>query len=83
MRRVKYMLNMNFDLSDLEEKSQRLIEVMEAKIQEIDRLAPEFNVRDYLKRLSDEFTEMPFEPLDEIWEDELRRLMNKFDSEES
>jgi proteasome assembly chaperone (PAC2) family protein len=82
MRRVNYMIKLNMDLSDLEVKSRRLVEVIDARMEEFARLAPEFDVREYLKRISDDYTEMPFDPLDEIWEEELRRLLDKFDSED-
>lgn len=77
MRRVNYMLKLNIDLTDLEESSQRLVELMDAKVDEIDQLAPQLGVREYLKRISDEFTEMPFAPEDEFWEEELRKLFGE------
>jgi len=39
-------------------------------------------IRDYLNRLSEEFSEVPFDPLSDVWEQELRRLFDKFDSDE-
>jgi hypothetical protein len=33
-----------------------------------------------MKRLEDDFTEKVFDPLDEVWEDELRRLLDDTDS---
>ncbi|MGD8586882.1 MAG: PAC2 family protein [Chloroflexota bacterium] len=74
MRRVIYMLNMEFDLSDLERKSRRLIKIVDAKVDELDGMAPQLGVRDYLDRLSDDFTEVTFQPLDDVWEEEFRRL---------
>jgi proteasome assembly chaperone (PAC2) family protein len=82
MRRVNYMLKLDFDLADLEEKSQNLVELMAEKIDEIDRAAPELGVREALQRLSDEFVETTFEPLDDIWEDQIRRLFDKFDTDD-
>jgi proteasome assembly chaperone (PAC2) family protein len=82
MRRVNYLLKVDFDLSDLEHKSQRLIDVLDAKVEELDGLAPQHDVRAYMNRLAEEFDEQPFNPLDEVWEDELRRLFDKFDEEE-
>lgn len=83
MRRLKFMLKMDLDLADLEEKSQRLVKVVDDKMEEFDNMAPQVGVRDYLSRLSEDFTEIPFEPLDEFWEDEIRRLMDKFDADET
>jgi proteasome assembly chaperone (PAC2) family protein len=81
MRRIDHMLKLRLDLSDLEQRSERLLQVMDAKVDEIEKSAPQLGVRAYLKRLSDEFEEMPFNPLDEVWEEELRRLLDKFDDE--
>jgi len=83
MRRIVYMLKLDFDLTDLEEKSQHLIQVVNDKVDELESAAPQLGVRAYLKRLSDEFTETPFSPLEDVWEDEIRRLMDKLDSEET
>jgi hypothetical protein len=74
MRRVIYMLSMDFDLTDLERKSKRLITIVDAKIEELDGMAPQLGVRDYLNNLSEEFAEITFQPLDEVWEEEFRRL---------
>ena len=60
-----------------------LIQVVDSKVEELDSVAPQLGVRDYLKTLSDEFDEDTFDPLDEVWEDEIRRLFDKFDSGES
>ncbi len=76
MRRVNFMLRTSFALEDLEEKSKRLVEVVESKVDELEKMAPEAGVRDYLKRLSDEFEEPVFDPLDDVWEDALRGLLD-------
>ncbi len=83
MRRINYMLKTRFDLSDLEQKSARLLQVMDAKVEELDSAAPQLGVREYLARLSEEFTEVTFDPLDEVWEEELRRLLNDSDAADS
>lgn len=74
MRRLNYMLKLDFDLTDLEKKSKRLIKVVDAKVEELDGLAPQLGLREYMERLSDDFSEVTFEPLDEVWEEEFRRL---------
>ncbi len=81
MRRVNYMLKLDFDLSDLENKSAELLELLKTRIDEIEQSAPQVNVQEYFQRISQEFTETPFDPLDEVWEDELRRLLDKLDDE--
>lgn len=77
MRRVNYMLKLNLDLSDLEKRSAKLVKLVEDKIEELDTLAPQLGIREYVNRLSDSFEEMPFYPLDEVWENELRRLFDE------
>lgn len=83
MRRVNYMLKTDFDLSDLEQKSERLVQSVDAKIAELDSVAPQLGVREYLARLSEEFIETPFDPLDDVWEEELRRLLGDSDETDS
>jgi hypothetical protein len=72
----------DLDLSDLEKKSEHLVRVVDEKINELDQAAPQLGVRAYINRLSEEFSETPFTPLDDVWEDEIRRLLDKYDSEE-
>lgn len=79
MRRVNYMLKTGFDLSDLEKRSERLIEVVETRIKEMDEAAPQAGLLAYMQRLSEEFEEVSFNPLDEVWEEEIRRLLDRFD----
>jgi predicted ATP-grasp superfamily ATP-dependent carboligase len=81
LRRVNYMLKTHFDLADLVEKSERLIRVLDSKIDELDDVAPQLDVREYMKRLEEEFTEVTFDPLDDVWKDELRRLFDDDASE--
>lgn len=81
MRRVNFWLKINFNLDDLEERSERLVEVINAKINELDEAVPHAGLREYLQRLSDEFEETPFNPLDEVWEEELKRLFDKMDDD--
>lgn len=83
MRRIRHMIKIDLDLSNLERKSRQLVRLIDAKVEELERKAPQLGVREYMRQLSDEFKEMPFDPLDDVWEEELRRLFNKLDSSES
>ena len=83
MRRVNHMLKTDFDLTDLEEKSDHLVELVDAKVEELEATTPELSVRDYMERLSEEFTEELFEPLDDVWEEELRRLLDDGEATDS
>lgn len=83
MRRINHMLKTDFDLTDLEEKSDHLVEIVDAKVEELEATTPELSVRDYMERLSEEFTEELFEPLDDVWEEELRRLLDDGEAADS
>jgi proteasome assembly chaperone (PAC2) family protein len=82
MRRINHMLKLDFDLSDLEAKSDHLMKLMDDKIDELEKTAPELNIREYLQRLDDEFDEVPFLPQDRFWEEELGRLFDNLDSDD-
>jgi hypothetical protein len=79
MRRVTYMLDLNLDLTDLEKKSRHLVDVIDEKVIELDKLVPQMGVREYMDRLSEDFTEVVFEPLGEVWEEEFRKLFGDDD----
>ncbi len=80
-RRLNYFFKMNFDLLDLESRSRQLTLLMSAKIDEIDNNNPQLGVREYLSKLSEEFNEVSFSPLDEVWDEELKRLLNKLEDD--
>lgn len=82
MRRINHMLKLDLDLADLERRSAKLVELMNQKIAELEKAAPQYGVKAYFTRLSEEFNEVIFEVLDDVWEDEIRRLLDKFDQEE-
>jgi len=82
MKRINFLLKVDLDLTDLERRSEKLIRVMDEKVDELENTTPQLKVRQYMQRLTEEFTETPFDPLDEVWEQELRRLMDKFESNE-
>jgi hypothetical protein len=82
MRRVNFMLKLGVDLSDLEQKIQQLIEQIESKVEEIESAAPQVGVRDYLMHLSDDFREITFNPLEDVWEQEIRRILDNYEEED-
>jgi hypothetical protein len=82
MKRVNYLLKTDFDLSDLESKSQELIKTVSDKMNELDQTAPQLGIQDYLKKLSEDFTEIPFDPLSSVWDEKLRRIIDKLDEPE-
>ncbi|GAB4581076.1 MAG: hypothetical protein Fur0022_38230 [Anaerolineales bacterium] len=82
MRRVNYMLKLDVNLKDLEKRTKRLLQLFDEKVEELERKNPQLGVRNYLQQLSEGFTETPFEPLEDVWEEELNRLMSKFEDGE-
>lgn len=75
MQRINYWLKARFSLTDLERKSKQVIKAIEEKVNEMADLAPQVGVHEYMERLGENFIEMPFNPLDDVWESELRRLL--------
>lgn len=76
MRRFNHMFNLGIDLSELQRKSDELMSSMDIKIGELEKKAPQLEVRAYMDGLAQDFTEMPFMPLDEVWERELGDLLD-------
>ncbi len=74
LRRLNHMFRLGLDLTDLERQSTELITSMETKIEAVDKTLPQLNIRDYIAELTDGFTERPFIPLSEVWEEELGDL---------
>lgn len=82
IRRINYMLGTRFALDDLDRKSSQLLRAIEDKIDELELLAPQAGIREYIQQLAENFTETPFAPLADVWEDELRRLLDSDSGDE-
>lgn len=82
MRRFNHMFGLGIDLSDLDRQSEELISSIDAKIEELERTLPQINVRGYLEKITANFTERPFMPLDDVWEQVLGDLFDDADEEE-
>ena len=78
MMRFHHMFKLEFDLSDLETRSSKLIVEWDSKIAQVDQAMPQLKVREYMEETSSEFTEMSFVPLSDVWEEELRDLLDDF-----
>lgn len=74
MRRFNHMFDLELDLSGLVQQSDELIASMDAKIDALESRFPQLNVREHLDKLTQDFTEMPFVPLGDVWERELGDL---------
>jgi predicted ATP-grasp superfamily ATP-dependent carboligase len=78
MRRFNHMFHLGINLAELEKESENLIASMEKKVKEMEKEIPQLNIREYMEKVGEEFTEMTFMPLDDVWERELGDL---FDNE--
>lgn len=81
MLRFNHMFGLGLDLSKLEEQSEDLLLSMHNKIEELGNQLPQLNVQEYLDKVAEEFNEMPFMPLDDVWERELGDLFEDMDEE--
>jgi len=79
MLRLTHMFTLPLDLSDLDRQSEALVASMDEKLTDLEAKMPQLHIRQYLNELTREFTENPFEPLDELWERELGDLFNDLD----
>lgn len=79
LRRIDYMFKLKLDLSDLEKKSRRMVEAMDARIEEIEQAAPQLELRQRIQDVNAKYKELIFAPLNDALEDELRHLLDKFD----
>jgi len=79
MRRFNFMADLGIDLSELKRRSEELTTSMDAKIGELDRRMPHLKIKDHMRRMAADFAEMPFMPLDDVWERELGDLLQGFD----
>jgi proteasome assembly chaperone (PAC2) family protein len=79
MVRLDHMSGLTLDLSDLEDKSQELISDWHDKIEQVARAMPQLEVGAYMEEVYRDFKERSFVPLSDVWEDELRDLLDDFD----
>ena len=74
MRRFNHMFDLRIDLSDLARQSDELMASLDAKLAELETKLPQLKVKEYIEKLAHDFTEMPFVPLGDVWEQELGDL---------
>ena len=80
MQRVNYLLNLGMDFSDLEDKSRQLIQSLDAEIAELSKGDSQPLIQEYFERIQAEFSETPFVPPDDFWEEKLRGLFDDMDA---
>ena len=79
MRRLNHMFDLHLDLTDLGQRTEDMIKTIDEKIEEMAEENSELDIEGYLKRLNEAFTETPFLPLDDVWEQGLRGLFDDID----
>jgi hypothetical protein len=82
MVRLDHMFELGFDLSDLEVRSRELVSEWHDKIDHLTRTMPQLEVGAYMEQVYAEFTERYFVPLSDVWQQELRDLLDDFDGVE-
>lgn len=76
MRRLNRLFGLNLNLADLEQKSQYLLAAMDEQLEELAEKSPQINIRGIMEQIAEQFTERPFTPLDDVWEQGLADLFN-------
>lgn len=79
MRRFNHMFGTNVDLSDLDRQSDELTSALRSELKSLETKAPQLEVASYLRKVDRDFTEMPFLPLDTMWEEELGDIFKDLD----
>jgi predicted ATP-grasp superfamily ATP-dependent carboligase len=83
MVRLDHMFQLDFDLSDLEVHSKELVSEWHDKIQQLIETMPQLEVEAYMEEVNQDFTERSFVPLSDVWQQELRDLLDDFDTDEA
>jgi len=79
LRRINHMCALRLDLSDLQRQSNKLLQAMNRKVDDLERKQPQAGVRAFIDKLSEQFTEMSFVPLDDVWDRELGDLFDNLE----
>lgn len=75
MVRLNHMFRLGLDLSDLQQRSEAMIEAIRKNIDELSEKLPNVPLKEYLARLTADFVEKPFTKLDEVWEHALEDVL--------
>ena len=78
VERINHLLEVSFDLNELEDLSVELVNRVDARIATLGHKFPEMRLEDFFERLRGTFEEQSFTPLDDIWADSLNKLGDEF-----
>jgi proteasome assembly chaperone (PAC2) family protein len=81
MYRFEHMFNLGMDLTKLERQSRNLVRIMDKKIEELLAEQPDLPIEQYLEQVGQQFEELSFVPLDDVWERELDDLFKDMDED--
>ena len=81
MRRINYMLKVNFDVSELVQNTTRLLKHIQSKVDEIDQQAPHLGVREYFRKLGG-IQRNPIYPTGRCLGAKSEHIFDKFDEEQ-
>lgn len=68
LRRINYMFKLGLDLSDLEQKSHKLVRTVADQIEALETQAPQAQLAEFFEKVNAEFNENSFIPLDDVWQ---------------
>lgn len=71
MIRLNHMFKLGIDLTELAQKSDEITRQIREAIDELAKQLPHAPVKEWLTKLTADFVEMPFNKLDDVWEDAL------------
>lgn len=76
LRILNRMFGLDFNLSDLQRRSEELVAVWDSKIDELARTMPRLRVEDYMEEVNKGFSEESLDRLDGVWGDALHDLFD-------
>lgn len=79
LHRFNHLYDLDLELSDLLRHADELIDTIDAQVEELAEEMPQLKIHTYLEKIGEEFTELSFMPLDDVWEEELKNLFDEGD----
>ena len=76
MLRLKHMFRLPLDLSVLKTQSEELMAEWDVKVDHVATAMPQLEVKEYMENLGQEFVERSFLPLSNVWEEELKNILD-------
>lgn len=74
LRRLNHLFQLSLNLNDLERQSEELGRGMDEQLAALEHDLPSFDLPSFLDQLHADFTELLFEPLDDVWTEGLDDL---------